>query len=208
MGTADEPHSSEQGRRSKVARLLDEYELDGFGEELERLWTAEENRRSLRDLADMFNQTLLEQELKSARVKLLDGEVENIYRLLTTDDVSSAERTRVRRRLEREGVDVERLESAFVTYQAMRTYLKTVRGAEYESTQVDSLEREIQNIQQLRGRTAVVTEGKLEQLRTAGEIALPDFRTLVNIQVVCQQCNTQSEVLELLERGGCECSLG
>lgn len=207
MESADDTHASGPGRRSKVERLLDEYELEEFGEELERLWTTEENRRSLRDLAAIFNRTLLEQELESTRITLLDGEVENIYRLLTADDVSAAERTRVRRRLERNGVDVEKLESQFVTYQAIRTYLKTVRGAEYEPAAVDSLEREVKNLQQLRGRTAAVTEGKLDQLRNAEEIALPEFRTLVNIQVVCEQCNTQWEVLELLERGGCECSL-
>lgn len=206
MGESDNSRNQGRGRRSKVVRLLDEYDLAGLGKELERLWTADEDRYSLRELATHFNQELLERTLEKANVQLLDGEVENIYRLLTADDVSTAEQTRVRRRLEREGVDPESLESDFVTYQAIRTYLKDHRGAEYAPDETDPIERERENIQQLRGRTSAVTEGKLKQLRNGDHIALDDFRTLVNIQVVCESCNTQSEVLDLLSRGGCDCS--
>jgi len=205
MGSSDESHG--RGRRSKVVRLLEEYDLSGLGAELEQLWTAEDDRYSLRDLAAYFNQHLLEQALDDANAQLLDGESENIYRLLTDDDVSSAERTRVLRRLERDGVDVETLESDFVTYQAIRTYLQDHRGAEYSPAETDPLERESTNLQQMRGRTAAVAEGKLEQLRDNTDLDLDEFRTLVNIQVVCEGCNTQYDVFELLDRGGCECGV-
>ena len=206
MAPADESDSSGRGRRSKVERLLEEYDLPGLGEELEHLWTADENRHSLRELATYLNQELLHHQLERADVQLLDGEAENIYRLLTADDVTRAERTRVRRRLEREGVDVDTLESNFVTYQAVRTYLKNHRDAEYTPDETEPLEREEQNLQQLRGRTATVTEQKVAQLRDSGHLAIGEFRTLVNIQVVCERCNTQHEVLALLEEGGCSCS--
>ena len=62
--------------------------------------------------------------LEDAAVQTFDGEIENMYRLLTDDDVSSAESTRIKRRLERDGVDVETLLSDFVTYEAIGTYLK------------------------------------------------------------------------------------
>lgn len=200
-------NSSSGGRRGKVRRLIEEYDLHGIGEELEQSWTADEDRRSLRDLADYFNKQLLESTLDSVGVQYLNGEIENIYRLLTGDDVSNADRTRVRRRLERDGVDVDGLETDFLTYQAIRTYLKDHRGAEYTPTDTDPLEREATNIQQLRGRMAAVTEGKLEQLRDSGSLNLGEFRTLTEIQVVCEECNTQFDVVELLERGGCNCSV-
>lgn len=203
MGSSDE--SQGRGRRSKVVQLLEKYDLHGLGTELEQLWTAEDDRYSLRDLAAYFNRHLVEQALEDANEQVLDGEDENIYRLLTDDKVSSAERTRVRRRLERDDVDIEALESDFVTYQAIRTYLQEHRGAEYTPAETEPLEREATNLQQMRGRTAVVTEGKLEQLRENNELVLNEFRTLVNIQVVCEGCNTQFDVFELLDRGGCEC---
>jgi hypothetical protein len=206
MDSSDESSTSERGRRSKVARLLEEYELRDLGDELEQMWTAETDRRSLRELADYFNQHLLQRKLEGANAQPLDGEVENIYRLLTADTVSGAEQTRVQRQLERDGIDVDALQSDFVTYQAIRTYLKAYRGAEYTPANKDPLERERQNLQQLRGRTVAVTEGKIEQLRDSDDLVLGEFRTLVNIQIVCEECNTQLAVFDLLERGGCDCS--
>jgi hypothetical protein len=194
-----------RGRRSKVVRLIEEYGLQGIGAELEQSWTADEDRRSLRELADYFNRRLLEAALDSASIQHLDGEIENTYRLLADDNVSSADRTRVRRRLERDGVDVDALERDFVTYQAIRSYLKDHRGAEYTPEETDPLEREKTNVQQLRGRMAAVTEGKIEQLRDSDSLKLGDFRILTEIQVVCEDCNTQFDAVELLERGGCNC---
>lgn len=205
MGDADEGAAgSGRGRRSKVARLIEEYEMESLGAELERRWTAEEDRRSLRELASYFNRQLLEHALEAADVRPLDGEVENIYRLLT-DGESGADRTRIRRRLERDGVDVDAVENDFVTYQAIRTYLKKHRGAEYTPDETDPIEREIGNIQQLRGRVDSVTEGKLRQLRRTDQLDLGEFRTLVDVRVVCEDCNAQFDVIDLLERGRCDC---
>jgi len=206
MDQSDERPFSGRGRRSKVARLIDEYDLQGLGAELEQQWTAEEDRKSLRELARDFNWQLLEQALEEANVQYLDGEIKNTYRLLTDDEVSSAESTRVKRRLERDGVDTDALENDFVTYQAIRSYLKDHRGAEYTSDETDPLEREATNVQKLCGRMATVTGGKLEQLRASDELTLGEFRTLADIRVVCEDCNTQFNVLDLLNRGGCNCT--
>lgn len=203
---SEESNGSGRGRRSKVARLIEEYDLGGLGAEMERRWTAEEDRSSLRELAASFNQALLRAAMESEGAQLLDGEVENTYRLLTDDEVGSADRTRVRRRLEREGVDVDALLDDFVTYQAVRTYLRTHRDAEYTPDETDPLEREATNVQRLRGRIDSVTEGKLEQLRDGGHLTLGEFRTLVDVRVVCEDCNGQYDVVDLLEAGGCDCS--
>lgn len=50
MDQTDDPPASNRGRRSKVARLIEEYDLSGLGEELEQRWTAEEDWQSLREL--------------------------------------------------------------------------------------------------------------------------------------------------------------
>ena len=206
MDQSDERPFSGRGRRSKVARLIDEYDLQSLGAKLEQQWTAEEDRKSLRELARDFNWQLLKQALEKANVQYLDGEIENTYRLLTDDEVSSAESTRVKRRLERDGVDIDALENDFITYQAIRSYLKDYRGAEYTPDETDPLEREATNIQKLRGRMAAVTEGKLKQLRASDELTLGEFQPLADIQVVCEDCNTQFDVLNLLNRGGCNCT--
>jgi hypothetical protein len=205
MVPTDESNASAPGRQFKVLRLIGAYDLEGVGEELEARWTAEEDRQSLRALADYFNRQLLGSALAETDVQLLDGEVENIYRLLTDETVSSAERTRGRRRLERADVDVDALEGDFVTYQAIRTYLTEYREAEYERSEQDLIERERANLQQLRGRVVSVTEGKVETLRDDGELTLDGFQTMVNVQILCEECNAQFDVFELLDRGGCRC---
>jgi hypothetical protein len=206
MVPTENENSSNRGRRTKVTRLLDEYDLQELGEELEQQWTAENDRRSLRELADYFNQQLLKQQLDNVNDHVLEGESSNIYRLLTAEDVSSAERTRVERQLERDGINVDTLISNFVTYQAIRTYLTEDRGAEYNPDRTDPLEREKENLEQLRGRTAAVTEDKLAQLRENDDLSIGEFSTLIDIRVVCEDCNTQRTVVELLNDGGCNCS--
>lgn len=193
---------------TKVARLIEDYQLGaGFGDRLEDLWTADDDRReSLRSLADRFNERLLEAAMADAGMPTLDGEVTNLYRLLTDEEVSSGNRTEARRRLEQHGVDIEQLESDFVTYQAIRSYLKAYRGAEYErdtdSTRIESV---IETLQRLKTRTSTVAENSLSQLRKSEHLTLGEFRLFVEINVLCEDCNTQYGVVDLLRSGGCEC---
>ncbi|MEF8841639.1 MAG: hypothetical protein V5A62_08435 [Haloarculaceae archaeon] len=199
-------HEKEGGRSTKVARVADEYGLGAIGPEMERRWTATgDERMSLRTLAEYFNRELLSAVMADAGIRSLSGEVENIYRLLTDDDVSEADRTRTRRRLEREGVDVETLLEDFVSYQAIRTYLRQDRGAEYSAELGDRLETEATNVERLRSRTTTVIESKLAGLRDAGHLSTGDLQTFVTATVVCEDCDTQYDVAELLDRGGCEC---
>ncbi|WP_128226259.1 rod-determining factor RdfA [Halobacteriaceae archaeon SHR40] len=204
--SADKPNQT-AGRRSKVERLIEEYGLEGVGAELEQSWTAPpEERQSLRDLAEFFNHQLLAQAMAEAGVQQFDDDHVNVYRLLTDEEVSHADRTRTRRRLEREGVDVDELLGDFVTYQAIRTYLTEYRDAEYSPADADRLQTEIKNLERLRGRTSAVTQSKLEELASADHIVLGDFRTFVEITVLCEDCGTKYSVDELLERDGCDCA--
>jgi len=196
------------GRSSKVAMLIDGYDLgESFGDELERRWTAEgAERTSLRDLADLFNERLLRSALSSAGVSTVSGEVENLYRLLTDDDVSSGMRTEARTRLERDGVDVDRLERDFVSHQAVRSYLTKYRDAEYEGTsEEEQVEGVLDSIQRLRARLRSITESSLDRLRSTGRITLGEFRLFVDVDVLCEECGAQYGVADLLERGGCDC---
>lgn len=207
MDSSDDRDSeAPSGRPVKVARLIEAYDLDGFGEELERLWTADEpERKSLRDLADVFNQRLVEQAMADTGMQTIDGEVANVYRLLTDESVSGGDRTRVRRRLERDGVDIDALESDFVSYQAIRTYLTEYRDAEYVADDTDRLERDTQSIQQLRSRLETVTESKLDRLSESGRITLGEFRVMANLTVLCEDCGRQLGVDELLDEERCGC---
>lgn len=193
---------------SKVARLIEAYGLgEAFGARLEALWTAEDERReSLRSLADRFNRRLLDAAMAEAGRSPVDGEVENMYRLLTGEDVSSGNRTEARSRLERAGVDIDRLERDFVSYQAIRSYLTEYRDAAYERDEkTTTVTDAIETIQRLESRIRAVTEKRLERLAASDRLTIGEFRIFVDVSVLCEDCNTQYGVIELLREGRCDC---
>lgn len=194
-------------RKSKVERLLDDYDLRDVGETLEKRWLGTDGTRySLRELESWFNRQLLRAAMEDAGMNPLDGEVENLYRLLSDDDVSSGMRTQACNRLERNDVDVERLEDDFVSYQSIRTYLRNYRDVSAPTDEeTDRVEREMENVQRLKSRFSAVTESKLEGLRKADEIQLGSFRVLADLRVFCETCGSQYPIEEFLERGHCDC---
>ena len=206
--TSGTDEDDSQRIESKVARLIDVYGLgEQFGDRLEDLWTADgDERESLRSLADRFNKRLLATAIEDVGMSVVEGEVDNLYRLLTSSDVSSGNRTEARRRLEQNGIDIEQLERDFVTYQAIRSYLKEYRGATYDrgsdTTRVESV---IETIQRLKSRTRSVAERSLDQLRRTNRLSLGEYRVFVDVSVLCEDCNSQYEVVELLQAGSCEC---
>lgn len=206
MTTPNKSSKQRSGQRSKVAKNIEKYGLQEVGDELERLWITEDpdDRMSLRELADRFNQRLLLCALETAGVQTLDGEIENIYRLLTNGMVSGVDQMRTERRLEREGIDVEAIENDFVSYQSIRTYLTKYRDLDY-SKEVNRLDSTHGTVQRLRSRTNTVTESKLERLLDTEEITLGDFRVMTDISVLCKDCGTKRDITDLLERRGCEC---
>lgn len=205
-GTASDTQSS---RGSKVERLLDEYDLAGAGAELERRWLGEDgDRESLRMLAASFNEALIEVALERAGEDPVDGEVQNLYRLLTADDVSSAARTQAEARLSRLGVDPGALRQDFVSHQAIHTYLTEVRGASLPSDDRSSegtIENRRETILRLRNRLNVVAERSLEALSSAGHLSLGSFDVMVGITVYCQDCGTSADLTDVLRNRGCEC---
>ena len=213
MGSTDdgsnvEPQMESSVKNSKVARVLEEYDLTSLGDELERRWTGElETQYSLRQLADVLNQELLRSAMERADVQSLDGEVENTYRLLTDEDVSRGMRTQTRKTLQRDGVDVEQLLRDFVSHQAVHTYLTKYRGVRLpeERDEEDPVEKAAAAIERLKSRTVAVTGTTLERLESTDRITLGEFDVLVDIRIVCDECGVHLPIRELLEEGGCHC---
>lgn len=194
-------------RRSKVGRIIAERTLEGMGEELERRWTGEDREQSsLRELADYFNQRVLREAMDEQDLEVLDGEVENFYELLTSDDVSGGMKVQTERRLERDGIDVDQLKNDFVSHQAVHTYLRKYRGAEATSDESEDKVQEARTtIQQLRSRVQAVTETSLEALRAANKLDIGSFDVYVDVRVSCNDCQSQYSIGDLLDRGRCQC---
>lgn len=192
---------------SKVARVIDDYDLDGWGETLERRWTGDVGERtSLRDLADILNEEIMAAAIRDADMSVTAPDATNTYRILAGDaDVSRADRHRKERELEQAGVDVDSVRSDFVTHQAVHTYLTSYREVELEDHSEDRRQRAIESLQRLRGRTGAVTESTIERMVATDEITDHEYEIFVDIKVVCQDCEETFSVNELFRTGGCGC---
>jgi hypothetical protein len=141
-------------------------------------------------------------------MEALDGEVENLYGLLTDDDVSGGVRIEAENRLKRNGIDVDDLRRNFVTHQAVHTYLTKYRGASKRRTKrgdEERLEKARETIRRLQSRLAAVTETTLNQLTNGSNFTLGTTSVFVDIRVLCEECGTQFSLPDLLANGGCDC---
>jgi len=194
--------------RSKVGRLITDYDLQDVGGELEARWLGDGcERQSLRSLADWFNRRLLAARLRSAGEQPIHGEVENLYRLLTDDNVGAGARVDAETRLDDEGLDPDTVRREFVSHQAIHTYLTEFRNvSKPDSRETDRVESTRKAIQRLRNRLVAVTESSLESLIAAEELYLGDYEVFVDVQVFCEDCGTSRSLTDVLDRGGCDCS--
>jgi len=197
---------------TKVRRLIESYGLEGFGDELADRWVGDGyDRESLLALADRFNRRLLAASMEEAGLSPLDGEVDNTYRLLNDDEVSAGMQTQARRRLERDGVDVDSLRTEFVSHQAIHTYLtsdREIESPDSEPSTAERLERDRETIQRLESRLEAVADDTISRLASADSLSVGEFTVLVGVQVFWEDCGEQYEIGELLAAGGCGCQSG
>lgn len=211
MGNSGRPDGSEDHSttRSKVHRVLRDYDLEGVGDELERRWKGEGSQRlSLRELADHLNKRILQEKMEQANEMTLDGEVENLYRLLVEDDVPARDHARVERKLSHVGIDVESLRKDFVSHQAVHSYLTDVRGVNLASRQASSstiLDRRKEAIQKLRNRLVAMTQENVRNLRETDRLSIGTFEVTATVTIHCQECGKSFDVPELFTEGRCGC---
>jgi hypothetical protein len=193
-----------KGKRYKISRIIEKYDLGDYGDRLAKQWTTTgPEGASLRELADQFNRAVLEAALDEAGESGTD--VDRAYRELTGDDVSSGTRTETRKRLERAGLDVEAVLSDFVSYQAVRTYLREGLGIESPDRGRIDADEAIRTVEQLKGRLDTVAEDRIQRLDERGDLAVGEVRLIPTVNVICEECGTQYDFAELVRRGGCDC---
>ncbi len=191
----------------KLGRITAEYGLDRLNDELVTSWTGTgEEQYSTRELATQVNQRVLEAALESAGVTVKDGEVENTYRLLTDDDVTSGTRVQTQNELEREGVPIDDVESDFVSHQTVYNHLtKCLEASLAEPDDEERIERGLEKLGALQNRTAAVTDDTIAQLDRNDAIEIGEFDVLVSVTVTCQDCQEQYTVRDLLDERACGC---
>lgn len=206
-GREDDGAATRERCGCKVGRTIEAYDLDGLDDELADRRTGD-RPASLRDLTDRFNTAVLRGAIERAGGSPLDGEVANTYRLLTDDDVSSGTRVRVRKRLEREGVDLEAVEGSFVSHPTMGRHLRDCLAVERPSGSGPDVATAEDRIFKMGGRFEAVVGDALDGLADADRLTAGELAVTVDAQVTCQDCGRHAGVREFIERGGCDCDGG
>lgn len=206
MDVDESAEPSSPGPEPKVIRVLREYKLEGFDDRLVEGWLGEDgDRRSLRELAAELNRAILGAGMRRVGLQPLDGEAENLYRLLTSDEVTAAQQTEAETRLERAGLDPDTLRRDFVSHQAVHTHLREQRGIQLPGADgPDRKTRTAENIQRTAGRLRTITERALEEVPNK-ELDVGDPEVFVSVQVYCDDCGRQFDLDELFSQGGCDC---
>lgn len=195
--------SDNEQYRSKVQAMIEKHDIDL---DLVSLWTGNNAERlSLRDLARKLNKQVLETVLESNDVMATQRDIEQIYDALAGEQ-GKAEAVQKRRDLERQGVDVEELESDFVTHQSVHSYLTEVEDETYADRDPEAqLTSAVESINRLESRTKAVSESVIERFAKMDAVAVGDTEVYVEARVYCSDCGTEMRVTELLENGGCQC---
>ena len=192
----------------KVGRVIEAYGLPSMDDRLSSRWLGTDGERlGLRDLKAFFNRSVLRAAMQEAGLDPLDGEVEEIYRLLDDDESGERMAGRATERLERAGVDVESVERDFVSHPTIGTHLKECIGVEPpRSSGGDQLAKAEERVFKLQNRMEAVVRGSIEHLRDTGRVEADDFDIFVSARVVCERCGTQYDVHDFLRREGCGCA--
>jgi len=198
---------SASGCDCKVGRAIDRFGLEGLDAHLVAEWTDPEGA-SLRELAAETNRRILRAALRAAAAEPPGEGVAATHRLLAGEAGSEGARVAVRNRLERQGVAVEAVESAFVSHATVHSHLRDCLGAS-PGAEAPAPEERVTGAERtvgaLRSRLEAVTDTTVEQLREAGVLALAGFDVYVDVNVACRECGRYYSVTELLSSRGCEC---
>jgi hypothetical protein len=186
----------------KVGRVAARRDLSRIDDRLRREWAA---GASLRELERVFAERVLAAALTEVGWDPLDGELSNLYRLLTDDSVSAAARIDAEGRLRRAGVDPAAVVDDFVSYVTVRSHLNDCLDVDTDRHADPSAEATRESVSRLVSRTESVTSQALERLATHDEVTVGDPTVTVGVRVACGDCGAEYPVDRFLDRGGCDC---
>lgn len=169
---------------------------------------------SFRDLAAYFNTRVVERALERSAVEdgrsvhaalVGDDVADDVYRVLRGDGESDIRRAEVRARLSEAGVDVERLESSFVSHVTVRSHSRDCVGVEPDESP-PPFEQIVNTTQGARTRASNVVQSSLDRAVRHGHLETGRLEAEVPVRVTCTECGDAFYLTELLNRRRCSCA--
>lgn len=197
----------------KVGRNIENYRLGDLDAELVR--RRREADSSLRELADYINRRILEAALETAAVDLSDtlyGAVDDedavgvLYDVFTDEETPTERLARVRTRLVQQGVDIEAVQSDWVTHTTVRTHLRECLDVDTSRDASITVDDGRDTIEWARNRCANIVEQTVERLRSAGALSTGPLEVSVTIRIACTDCGSTYRPGQLLSARECDCA--
>jgi hypothetical protein len=182
----------------------------GFGQKLaDELGTQweDEDGPGLRKIAKEFNHLVIDHALLDSGEPSLEGEARLLYRLLTDDSVTDAERARAHNRLESYGLDVDGVRDDFISYRTVDRHFQNCTDRERDlSTDPVTADAALDRVNALKRRLERVTQKSISQVDRHANLGTDDtsIDTFVDVNVACTDCGERMSLHSLFE-GGCGC---
>lgn len=191
----------------KLGTVASDFELEGIHEELQQEW-GDDDGMSVRELADMFNKRVLRTAFRRADKLPIEGEIDNVYQVLTDGETDPGSRMRARDQLRQEGIPIEDVEDRFVSHQTLYRHLVDCLDTAHQpagKTDAERIEEWRSRLLALQSRTTSVTERGIEQLSNNGSVEIGSFDVLLEVNVLCEDCGGFYTLDEFLDERACDC---
>jgi|GEM_PF-3819124 len=186
----------------------------GVEDALERIKSERRRGSSFRDLADEFNTAIVERALdaedlgdsRSIHAAMIGDDVATrVYEILRGNSEAGIEGAELRARLSSAGVDVSRLEDAFVSHVTMRSHLQDCVGVTPEESG-PTLDHIVNTIRGARTRSLNVIQSSVERARRHDLITTGPLTVEMVFRATCQECGDQFYLSDLIEERECSCA--
>lgn len=196
----------------KVGKAITGYGLTDLDETLRERRVRD--TLSLRDLADLVNQAILEaaieQQVEAQAVDVFglldpDDVIESLYDALTDESTASDRTARITSRLRQIGVDLDDVRQSWVTHPTVRSHLRDCLDLDTSTTADLSADDARRTIDWARNRCLAIVKRTIERLANAGRLTITDVDVSLTVMISCATCNETYRPARLIERGGCRC---
>lgn len=192
----------------KAGRVAAKYGFtERLAEKLGEQWEAD-NGPGLRQLAQQFNNLVINAALLDAGEPTLDGEAELLYQLLTDDEVEDAERARARRRLEEQGINPADLTDDFISYRTINRHFEKCTDRERDlSSEPVTADEALSRVNALKNRLEQVTAKSITEVAQHTDLGTDgsDVDFIVQVNIVCHECGDRMPLRDLFANG-CSCA--
>ena len=186
----------------KVGRNIDTYDLEGLNDTLKQ--ERRESNTSLRDLATIVNQHIVESIFSTLEVDII-GDAESLYTILVDDESSAAKRVTIEDQLASHGVSLDELLDTFVSYQSVRYHFQNCLDISTSRQGITTVEEGEEVLVWARNQHESIVERTLTRLDREEAISIGSIEVMASPTVSCDDCGSIYRAQELLEAQSCAC---